>query len=50
MADPLTGMLAHPRVLPQLLRLLPRRLLQALDAWSYRLARRHAEQRRRRSR
>ncbi|MDB5940759.1 MAG: hypothetical protein JWQ13_325 [Ramlibacter sp.] len=36
------------RLLPQLLRLLPRRLIAALDEWSYRVARSRAEQRRRR--
>lgn len=41
--------LAHPRLLPHLLQLLPKRLLAALDAWSYRLACQRAEQRRRRS-
>lgn len=40
--------MARPTFLSQLLRLLPRRLLAALDAWSYRLARRRAERRRRR--
>jgi hypothetical protein len=42
--------LAQPRLLPQLLGLMPKRLLAALDAWSYRLARKRAEQRRLRSR
>jgi hypothetical protein len=37
-------------LLPQLLRLLPTRWLAALDAWSYRLARSRAEQRRGRAR
>jgi hypothetical protein len=35
------------RLLPQLLRLLPRRLLAVLDDWSYRVARSRAERRRR---
>ena len=38
---------ARPRLLPQLLRLLPRRLLALLDDWSYRVARDRAERRRR---
>jgi hypothetical protein len=42
--------LAQHRLLPQLLRLLPRSLLGLLDGWSYRLARSRAEQRRRRNR
>jgi hypothetical protein len=42
--------LAQPRALPLLLRLLPGKLLAALDAWSYRLALQRAEQRRRRAR
>ena len=39
--------LAQHRLLPQLLRLLPRRLLAKLDAWSYRIAQERAERRRR---
>jgi hypothetical protein len=39
--------LARQRMLPQLLRLLPRRLLAMLDGWSYRIARDRAERRRR---
>ena len=38
---------AQQRLLPQLLRLLPRRLLAALDEWSFRVARGRAEKRRR---
>jgi hypothetical protein len=38
---------ARPRLLPQLLRLLPRRLLAKLDDWSYRVAQERAERRRR---
>ena len=38
---------ARPRLLPQLLRLLPRRLLAVLDDWSYRIAKERAERRRR---
>jgi hypothetical protein len=38
--------LAQQRLLPQLLRLLPRRLLAVLDAWSYRTALSRAERRR----
>lgn len=40
-------MLARPRLLPQLLRLLPRRLLAMLDDWSYRVAQSRAARRRR---
>ena len=39
--------LARQRLLPHLLRLLPRRLLAMLDDWSYRVARERAERRRR---
>jgi hypothetical protein len=39
--------LARQRMLPQLLRLLPRRLLAVLDGWSHRIARDRAERRRR---
>jgi hypothetical protein len=39
--------LAQQRLLPQLLRLLPGRLLAMLDAWSYRVAQSRAERRRR---
>ncbi len=39
--------LTRQRLLPQLLGLLPRRLLSALDQWSYRVARERAEKRRR---
>lgn len=42
--------LAQRRLLPQLLGLLPRRLLAVLDGWSLRVARARAEQRRQRSR
>jgi hypothetical protein len=42
--------LARQRLLPQLLRLLPRWLLAMLDGWSYRVALARAEQRRRRHR
>ena len=37
---------ARFRLLPQLLRLLPRPLLAMLDGWSYRVARARAERRR----
>jgi hypothetical protein len=38
--------IARPSLLSQALRLLPPRVLAALDDWSYRLARRRAERRR----
>jgi hypothetical protein len=38
--------LARPHFMTQVLRLMPERLLTALDAWSYRVARRRAERRR----
>jgi hypothetical protein len=38
--------LARPHLMAQVLRLMPDRLLRALDAWSYRVARRRAERRR----
>jgi hypothetical protein len=41
--------LERQRRLPQLLRLLPRRLLAVLDGWSLRVARSRAERRRRSS-
>ncbi len=42
--------LARSRLLPQVLRLLPKWLLAMLDAWSWRVAQAHAERRRQRSR
>ena len=38
--------LARPNLLIQVLHLLPSRVRTALDAWSYRIARKHAERRR----
>ena len=38
--------LARPNLLIQVLHLLPSRVRMALDAWSYRVARKHAERRR----
>jgi hypothetical protein len=38
--------LARTHWLTQVLRLMPDRLIKVLDAWSYRVARRHAERRR----
>jgi hypothetical protein len=37
---------AHPSLLNQVLRLIPGRMLAALDAWSYRVAVKRAERRR----
>ena len=39
--------LVHPGRISQVLHLLPQRVLTALDAWSYRVARKHAERRNR---
>jgi hypothetical protein len=38
--------MVHPTMLSQLLRLVPSRVLSALDAWSYRVALKRAERRR----
>jgi hypothetical protein len=38
--------LAHTSRVSQVLQLMPRGILAALDAWSYRVALKHAEQRR----
>jgi hypothetical protein len=38
--------MVHPSMLSQVLRLIPSRVLTALDAWSYRVALKRAERRR----